>query len=250
MANILVEKFTQQITDQISDIVSVKLIKISFVFFGSNSGTVYQMNESTGVITDVVALESGVKRLLHYSKRNRLIIITESMLLCQYSLSTINSEVCEVSKVKLSTSGRNITTDIITAMMIDDSVGLIAICFTSERVVRLWQLESGNSAAVIVAESAESHWAGVTSVSYYGGLMAAGTSNNHVIIWKRSSGLDFSRVSQIQVKGSVKQICVGQSGHIACITSTNDIYLVNEQNMCFSYRKQMVVIQVLFETLE
>ena len=244
MANLLVEKFAYQVNDHISDTVTVKMNKISFVYFGSVSGNVYQMNESTGTVTDIVAVESGVKRLLHYSKRNRLIIITESMLLCQYSLSTSNPVVCEVSKVKLSTSARNITSDITTAMMIDDAVGLIAICFSNERVVRLWQLESGNNAAVIVAESAESHWAGVTSISYWNGLMAAGTSNSHVIIWKRSSGLEFNRVSQIQVKGSVKQICVGQSGHIAAITTTNDIYLINEQNMCFGCRKQMVVIQV------
>ena len=247
MANLLVEKYGQQITDQISVTVSGKVNKISYVFFGSNSGTVYQLNESTGTITDIVALESGIKRLILYSKRNRLILITESMLLCQYSLSTTNSEVCEVSKVKLSTSGRSITSDIITALMIDDSIGMIAICFTSERVIRLWQLESGNNAAVIVAESAESHWAGVTSVSYLNGLMAAGTSNSHVIIWKRGLGLEFNRVSQIQIKGSVKQISVGQSGHIACITSTNDIYLVNEQNMCFAYRNQIVIIQVFIQ---
>ncbi|XP_054168671.1 intraflagellar transport protein 140 homolog [Oppia nitens] len=243
MSNLLLEKHNHQISDQISDTLSVKLNQIQFVYFGSNSGSIYQMNESTGTISDVVALESGVKKLLYYSKRNRLIIITESMLLCQYSLSTTSSDVNEVSKVKLSTSGRNITSDIITAMMIDDSVGLIAICFSGERVVRLWQLESGNNAAVIVAESAESHWAGVTSVGYWTNLMAAGTSNNHIIIWKRSSGLEFNRVSQIQVKGSVKQLSISKNRQIACITSINDIYLITEQNMCFSYNKQIVVIQ-------
>ncbi|CAG2158032.1 unnamed protein product [Oppiella nova] len=242
-ANLLLEKFTQQISDQISDTLAVTFNKVSFVYFGSNSGTVFQMNESTGTVNDIVALESGIKRLLHYSKRSRLIIITESMLLCQYSLSTTSSDICEVSKVKLSTSARNMASDIITAQMIDDSIGLIAICFSGERVVRLWQLESGNNAAVIVAESAESHWAGVTSVSYWGNLMVAGTSNNHVIIWKRSSGLEFNRVSQIQVKGSVKQLSVAKSRHIACITTTNDIYLITEQNMCFSYKKQIIVVQ-------
>jgi len=238
------EKSNHQITDQITDIVSVNSNKSSLVYLGSTSGVVYQMIGTTGKINDIVALESGVKRILYYSKRNRLIIITESMLLCQYSVSSSSSDVCEVAKVKLSSSGRNMSTDIINAMMIDDSVGLIAICFTGERVVRLWQLESGHNAAVIVAESADSHWAGVTSVDYCNGILVAGTSNNHVIIWKRSSGLDFNRVSQIQVKGSVKQVCVGQSRHITCITSTNDIYMINEQSVCFSYCNKTIVIQV------
>jgi hypothetical protein len=129
-------------------------------------------------------------------------------------------------------------------MMIDDSIGLIAICFGGERVVRLWQLENGHNAAVIVAESADSHWAEVTCVDYCNGVMVAGTTNNHVIVWNRISGFDFNRISQIQVKGSLKQVCVGQSRQIACITSTYDIYLISEQNTCFAYRNKVVVIQV------
>jgi WD40 repeat protein len=244
MSGRIIEKISHQNNDQISDITVVKLSSHSIIYFGSTSGVVYQMNAMTGNASDIVALESGIKRILYYSKRNRLIIITESMLLCQYSVSTSSSDVSEVAKVKLSSSGRNASNDIIFSMMIDDSVGLIAICFGGERVVRLWQLENGHNAAVIVAESADSHWAGVTCVDYCNGVMVAGTSNSHIIVWKRSSGFDFNRISQIQVKGSVKQVCVGQSRHIGCITSTNDIYLISEQNTCFAYRNKVVAIQV------
>lgn len=81
----------------------------------------------------------------------------------------------ETNKVKLSGTNRILGSESVSLKLIDEQEGLIGICVTGERVVRLWQLENGQNAAVIVAESVDSHWAGVTTLDYCNGVLAAGT---------------------------------------------------------------------------
>lgn len=244
ISNTLNFKSSNQITDQVSDTILVKIgSQKSELFIASANGMVYQMSTVTDTFNDIIQLDQAIKNLLHFGKRNRLVLITESLILYQYSISTMN-EVSEISKIKLSTSSRSTQSESLSVLMIDDQVGLIAICMSGERVVRLWQLDSGHNAAVIVAESVDSHWAGVTALDFIDGLLAAGTSNNHVIIWKRQSGLEFVRMSQIQVKSSVKFLTFGRNKQIACTTNSNELYIIEEQSMSAHYNSNVLAIQV------
>ncbi|RWS28724.1 intraflagellar transport protein 140-like protein [Leptotrombidium deliense] len=250
MSGSMIKSNVHQLSDKITDAIAVRPeTKNSVLYFGSNTGMVYQMFSSADSASDIIQLESAIRRLLFYSRRNRLVIISENLMLCQYTISLTSNEVSEVSKVKLSSSVKNATTDAINVLMIDKDIGLIAICVTGERVVKLWQLETGHNAAVIVVESVDSHWAGVSTLDYCNDLLVAGTSNNQVIVWKRNIALEFNKISQVQLKGNVRHISVSEK-IIACCSNSNELYFIEEQNMCSAFSEQFVVLQTAAKVMK
>lgn len=93
---------------------------------------------------------------MYFSKRSRLIVITDALVLHQYAVNV--DDFTEVSKVKLSGTNRMLGSESISLKLVDENQGFIAICVAGERVIRLWHLENGQNTAVIVAESADSQW--------------------------------------------------------------------------------------------
>ncbi|RWS07198.1 intraflagellar transport protein 140-like protein [Dinothrombium tinctorium] len=245
MSSSLTIHHTYQLNDQISDFVVVKQeSKHSSLYFGSHTGMIYQLFASNDATHDIIQLEHGIRKLLFYARRSRLVIITENLMLCQFTVFSTNNEVSEISKVKLSSSVKLSATDVINAIMIDKDVGLIAICVSGERVIKLWQLETGHNAAVIVVESVDSHWAGVSTLDYSREVLVAGTNNNHVIVWKRDTGLEFTKVCQLTVKGNVKHICISDRNQISCCTNSNELYLIEEQTMASAFSEGFTIVQI------
>ena len=73
-------------------------------------------------------------------------------------------------------------------LKIDENFGIIGLCIIGERVVRLFQADSGQNLAVIAIESTDYQWSGVSYLMYDEELqlLLAGTSNNQFLIWKRN----------------------------------------------------------------
>lgn len=219
----------------------------SRILIACSSGMIHQYLVSSGTISDVVQLENGIQRIIYYSRKNRIILVTDNLFLCQYSISsTSHDEFIEISKVKLSGHIKGTNSDMVAIAMVDESIGLIAICTSGERVIRLWQLETGHNAALMVIDSADSNWAGLSCLDCSQSLLVSGTTNGLVIIWKRASGLDFNKVGQVSVKGSVKTLSISKSNQLCCSTNNNQIYLIEEQSIITCYNSDLGLVQVNF----
>lgn len=70
-------------------------------YAGSVSGIVYFLNKN-GSCVEVLQADGPVKDIMHYKERDLVIVITESMVIGQFSTEADGSLV-EISKVKVST---------------------------------------------------------------------------------------------------------------------------------------------------
>lgn len=219
-----------------------------FIFLASTSGLIYQIASGSPTVSEVIQNEYPVSKLLLYEQKSRLVVITDNIMLFQYSVIP-GEEVTELSKIKLSGPNRSVGSEGICLQMIDERLGLIAISVAGERVIRLWQLDSGQSTAIIIADASDTSWAGITTAHFNHPLMAAGTSTSSLIIWKQVRDLEFQRVSAVQVKGNAKKVSVSSSGSIAVTTYTNELYAVQE-SLIFSFlRKGVAITQVDAKTI-
>lgn len=232
------------LADRILDYIIVKVQNTEIMYFGSSTGVMYQSIVLRPKITDVLALESGIKKMLFYPKKNRLILITESMLLCQYNINPKNLEISELFKVKLSSSARGKNQELLSIVMIDEMIGLIAIVIINEQSVRLWQLENGQNAAIMIGDSTDYHSSGISLFDYCNKIMAVATSNNKLTIFRRVSGFDFNKVALIHIKEGIDRMSISNNHQIACIASSSEVYLIDEQIMSCYYNNQIVAIQV------
>lgn len=243
-ADTIFVKTNIQLTDRIFDYIIVKIQNTEIMYFGSSTGMMYQSIVLKPKITDVFSLESGVKKMLFYPKKNRLVLITESMLLCQYNINPKNLEISELFKVKLSSSARGTNQELLSVVMIDEIIGLIAIAIINEKSVRLWQLENGQNAAIMIGDPTDYHSSGISLFNYCNKIMAVATNNHKLAIFRRVSGFDFNKVALIHIKEGIDRMSISNNHQIACITSSSEIYLIDEQIMSCYYNNQIVVIQV------
>lgn len=76
----------------------------------SGPGVLYHVNES-GNCVEVLQADGGIKRLLHHESRNLLVVITESLVLGQFSVAADGS-VTEINRVTLLLSCNNSCNDL------------------------------------------------------------------------------------------------------------------------------------------
>ena len=153
------------IQEEVSDFVIGRLASPGsdfLVFLGSTSGIIYQIMSGSPVVSEIIQNENPVSKLLYYEQKSRLVAITDNIMLYQYSVVP-GEEVTEISKIKLSGPNRSVGSESISLQMIDQNLGLITISLAGERVIRLWQLDTGQSTAIIIADASESSWAGITT---------------------------------------------------------------------------------------
>ncbi|XP_015793126.1 intraflagellar transport protein 140 homolog [Tetranychus urticae] len=243
--NMLTSTYSYQMVDRPTDLTVVtSKTRYPRVLIACSSGIIHQYTVSTGSISDVIQLDNGVRRIIYNAHKNRIILVTDNLFLCQYSVSSSSfEEFSEISKIKLSGHVKGTNSDMVAVNMVDESIGLIAICTSGERVIRLWQLETGHNAALMVVDSVDSNWAGLSCLDCSETLLVAGTTNGLIIIWKRISGLDFNKISQVSVKGNVKTLSISNTNQIACTTNSNQIYLIEEQSIITSYHSDLGLVQ-------
>lgn len=136
VSSLLSVRATHQLTDEISDTALALTDDDAGLFLASISGMVYHLQSSSVAVTDVIQLEHPIRRLLYFGRRSRLIVITEALVLYQYSIA--GDEVTETVKVKLSGLSRPLgSTEPVLLNMIDDHMGMISICIIGERIIRL-----------------------------------------------------------------------------------------------------------------
>ncbi|XP_023244589.1 intraflagellar transport protein 140 homolog [Centruroides sculpturatus] len=216
------------------------------LFLGCSSGAVFYV-DGNGNCADVLAAESGIRKLLHYSERNRLIVVTESLNLVQYQIGE-EGNLTELTRVKLSGKSAD--------------VGVIWTCpsilavNSGERVMRLWNLENGSNFVLSLDDSnlGESSEA-LTCMAYddVRSVLSAGTSHGHVLIWKYkpdNTTNGFERQEEnwklqpfISVQGAVRMLNWGTSKRILGVLTATDVYVLVEEKMSYSFRDNVVAVQ-------
>lgn len=234
-----------QINDDSNDVMVTKSMNDPWIFIGSSSGIVYHVSVNRAKITEIIQCEFAVRKLLYHDKKSRLIILTNNLMLYQYAVLAWD-DVTETSKIKLSGVSRSIGSENVFMEFIDYDLGVVAICITGERVVRLWQLETSQNATIYLNDptALDNNWSGVTALSYCNNIMAAGTSNSNLMIFKKVSGLEFNKIAQVKIAASIKHICVNESGQVAVSSYDDGLFIVEEQTMCVEFKSGVGISQV------
>lgn len=245
----LIATASHQLIDQVIDLIDFKSkSNESCVFIGTTSGSIHQLILSSGHMSELIRLDFSVQCLIHYSKKNRLLVATENCRIYQYGVGTNSDELTEISQMKLEISKRSDDPKKrrkISMKMIDESIGLVCICTPDEHHLRFLQIDNGHHATLpVVDSSSELTWTCVTCFNYHDLLLVAGTSDGTVHVWSRFGSLDFNKISQITVKGSIKSISIGKSRQVACTTHNNQLYLIEEHSMMSTFDGNMAAIQV------
>ena len=233
-----------QISDDSTDIIINQSKNDPWLFIGSSSGIIHHVTVTKSRVNELIQCEYAVKKILFHENKRRLVIMTNNLMLYQFAI-TGPDEVNEMSRIKLSASSRSIGAESVSMEMIDDELGVIAICITGERVVRLWQLETAQNATIILNDAmlTDNNWSGVTCVDYSNSILSAGTSNSTLMIWKKVSGLEFAKIALIKMADSVKNICINEAGQIAVCSFSDDLFMIEEQTMSLEYKNGVCISQ-------
>ncbi|XP_050709384.1 intraflagellar transport protein 140 homolog [Eriocheir sinensis] len=217
-------------------------------FLGSSTGVLYHVNES-GNCVEVLQADGGIKRLLHHESRSLLVVITESLVLGQFSVA-VDGSVTEINRVKL--SGR--TNDI---QVTWSGAGLLAVS-TGDNSVRLWNLDSGDNYVLSLRGPSYRDQEFVMCLSYSANknILCAGTNLGSVAMWKyeesklgedeymKDPEKDWKLQNPTVISGTVKQVAWGSAQNLLGVNTVRDVYILNEQHMVASYKDQVSVVQV------
>ncbi|CAL4114854.1 unnamed protein product, partial [Meganyctiphanes norvegica] len=218
-------------------------------FIGSSNGVLYHISEA-GSCVEVLQADGGIKRLLHHDARNLLVVITEGMVLGQFSVAS-DGGVTEINKVKL--SGR--TNDI---QVTWTRTGLLAVS-TGDPSVRLWNLDSGDNFVLALQGPNYRDQEYIMCLTYSSNkkILCAGTNLGSVAMWKYEEqpvtttddyNSDPEKEWLLQnptvISGAVKQVAWGSTQNLLAVNTVRDVYILNEQHMVASYKDQVSVVQV------
>eukprot|EP00079_Xenopus_tropicalis_P029812 XP_012825483.1 PREDICTED: intraflagellar transport protein 140 homolog isoform X1 [Xenopus tropicalis] len=218
-------------------------------FLSAKDGSVYFVNEQLKN-SQIVTLDSPVKRLFFMEKKSILVIVTENLLLSQFFISQEgNAE--EISKVKL--SGK--TGQAADIHWVDNSLLITA---TGENVIRLWDLEREDNYVLSLDDQLGYDFAETLNcISYCSAkaILAAGTNKGRVAMWSRvtSHGQKAIRTdgkgtwklqTPTELEENIMQIQWGSSKNFLAINNFSSVVVLSEQVMSAHFSQQVAAIQV------
>ena len=278
-----------QIKDELTSGTEVYSDQHSYIYLASKSGLVYSLNELNKEVSKIIQLNSPILRMVYFKRKSKFILISEDFSLHQYNILNQNNaqQLVELSTARLEVFNRSFNqiekladkrkakkskskgtvsfkAEDVFFLKIDEHFGIIGICIVGERVIRLFQVDSGQNLAVIAIESTDYQWSGVCNLIYSESLqlLLAGTSNNQFLIWKRNvhsldlpSGppkdgdqygkqFEFNKMTQFSFDGPINGIDVSKNEKIAVISSSSSICMIEKQVLNFVFLNGLAVIQV------
>jgi intraflagellar transport protein 140 len=202
-----------------------KLKTSNLFFFGGKSGIVCLADDSNHC-SDVCKVGGAIKSLLFYEKENSVIIITSTMLLVQFRISTSEKSGPD-KKVKLSIAG---DADRLRSIWIGHC--LLATC-SFENMLRLWHLEEDENYVLTLLEMGNDegaqHLIGdkLTCVAYErrGRVLVAGTQKGNLVFWKNqavgnespSDSESWKALPYIPFEAQVHQLSIGENNGVIAI---------------------------------
>ncbi|TRY92904.1 hypothetical protein DNTS_005716, partial [Danionella cerebrum] len=216
-------------------------------YISTSDGTVYGVDEQAKIVA-LLTVESTVQKMWYSKKRSVLAVVTDSLLLSQFSLGT-EGFTQELSKVKLSGRGGQ-QVDIVWT-----ESGLL-ITASGEQHIRLWDVELDDHYALSLDESLGFEKGEVLNcVAFCSSkqVLAAGTSRGHVALWnmvtikdkKGESKTQWKLQTPAEVEGNITQLQWGSNSHLLAVCSSGGIVVIlSEHVMCSHYSQQMAAVQL------
>ncbi|CAH0395649.1 unnamed protein product [Bemisia tabaci] len=212
------------------------------VFVGSDAGQVIYINED-GTSKEVLATDTGVKRLLHHERKDALVMCSGDSIFSYFSVD-LDGTLTEISQVKLN----NVNSD---CVAIWAGTGLLA-CTSLDFSIRFWHVDTGDSYSLSVQELTNS--ANVTkqiftSIDYLPqkGLLCGATNMGNVIFWRFLNKVDsltancWEEIANSKIKSSVKSCCWGPT-HLA-VSTLNMVFILKEHKLSVFYNQKFSGLQ-------
>ncbi|XP_061911877.1 intraflagellar transport protein 140 homolog [Entelurus aequoreus] len=216
-------------------------------YVSTADGKVYGVDEH-GKTSTLLSMDSAVKKLFFLATREVLTVITDTMMLSQYTLGP-EGVAQELQKFKLSSkSGQNIDT-------VCAKNGLI-ITATGEQVIRLWDLERNENYALSLDESLGfERGEMINCVSYCTGkeILAGGTSHGRIAMWKMVVHPDRNRgdtkaqwklQTPTEIEGNVSQLQWGSNLNLLAANNSNTVVILHEHVMSAHCSQQVAAVQL------
>ncbi|XP_064178375.1 intraflagellar transport protein 140 homolog isoform X2 [Anguilla rostrata] len=215
-------------------------------FVSTADGHVHCVDEK-GKSSPVLTVDSPVQKLLYLEKRDVLAVITETLMLSQYSLGP-EGGAQELIKVKLSGKSGQLA-DIAWA-----NHGLL-ITATGDQVIRLWDLERDDNYALSLDEGLGfEKGETLNCVSYCAAkdIIAAGTGRGRIAMWQRVSSLSLGEEAQGQWKlqtptefeGNITQLQWGSSLNLLAANGVSTVLILCEHVMSAHFSQQVAAVQL------
>lgn len=217
-------------------------------YISAADGSVYSVDEQARSVA-LLSVESAVQKMWYSKRRAVLAVVTESLLLSQFSVGP-EGFTQEISKVKLSSRGGQ-HTDIVWT-----ENGLL-ITASGEQHIRLWDVELDDHYALSLDESLgfeKGELLNCVSFCISKQVLAAGTSMGRVALWhmvtvsdqKGDTKTQWKLQTPAEVEGNISQLQWGSSSHLLAVCSSNSscVVILSEHVMCSHYSQQMAAVQL------
>uniref|UniRef100_A0A671WNQ5 Intraflagellar transport 140 n=1 Tax=Sparus aurata TaxID=8175 RepID=A0A671WNQ5_SPAAU len=216
-------------------------------YVSTADGKVHGVDEFCKTST-LLSVEGAIKKLFYLEKREALAVITETMMLSQYTLGP-EGGAQEFMKVKLSSkTGQNV--DIIWT---DNSLLITA---TGEHVIRLWDLERDDNYVLPLDETLGfERGEMINCVSYCAGkeILAAGTSHGRIALWRMvvqpgsnrgDTKAQWKLQTPTEIQGNVVQLQWGSSLNLLAANNSNTVLILCEHVMSAHFSQQVAAVQL------
>uniref|UniRef100_A0A7N6FI41 Intraflagellar transport 140 homolog (Chlamydomonas) n=1 Tax=Anabas testudineus TaxID=64144 RepID=A0A7N6FI41_ANATE len=216
-------------------------------YVSTADGKVHSVDEHCKTST-LLSVEGAIKKLFYLQKRETLVVITETLMLSQYSLGP-EGGAQEFMKVKLSSrSGQNV--DIVWT---DNSLLITA---AGEQIIRLWDLERDDNYVLSLDESLGfERGEMINCVSYCAGkeILAAGTSHGRIAMWRMvvlpansrgDSKAQWKLQTPTEIEGHIMHLQWGSSLNLLAANNSNTVMILCEHVMSAHFSQQVAAVQL------
>uniref|UniRef100_A0A3P8VSN0 Intraflagellar transport 140 n=1 Tax=Cynoglossus semilaevis TaxID=244447 RepID=A0A3P8VSN0_CYNSE len=224
---------------------------------GPQEGLVFYVSTAEGKVHNVdehcksstlLSVEGSIKKLFYLDKREALCVITDTLMLSQYTLRP-EGGAQEFMKVKLSSkTGQN--------MNIEWTNNSLLITAAGEHVIRLWDLERDENYILSLDETLGFEKGEmINCVSHCAAkeMLAAGTSLGRVALWrmvtqpgssKTDTSVQWKLQTPTEIQGNVTQLQWGSSLNLLAANNTNTVLILCEHVMSAHFSQQLAAVQL------
>ncbi|KAM4716079.1 intraflagellar transport protein 140 homolog isoform 1-T3 [Anableps anableps] len=218
-------------------------------YVSTSDGKVHAVDEQCKT-SALLSVEGSIRKLFYLEKRGVLAVITETLMLSQYTLGP-EGGAHEFTKVKLSgKAGQNV--DIIW------TENSLLITATGEPNIRIWDLERDDNYLLSLDEALGfERREMINCVSYCAAkeILAAGTSHGHIAMWKMvmepsssSYRADSKALWKLQtpteIDGNVTQLQWGSSQNLLAANNSRTVLILCEHVMSAHFGQQVAAVQL------
>ncbi|CAN9508576.1 unnamed protein product [Ophioblennius macclurei] len=216
-------------------------------YVSTADGKVHSVDEHCKTTT-ILSVEGSVKTLMYLDRRETLAVITETLMLSQYTLLPAGAAQ-EFMKVKLSSkSGQKV--DIVW------TENSLLITATGEQFIRLWDLERDDNYILSLDETLGFEKGEmINCVSFCAGkeILAAGTSHGRIAMWRMvahpgnsrgESKAQWKLQTPTEVQGNVAQLQWGSSLNLLAVNNSNTVVILSEHVMSADFSQQVAAVQL------